>query len=874
MPPPNKFQHLPLLLRYQGPALIYGGGTQADQTRDNKQNAAGHSGSLRGSATNVITASQTRRTQRTQQGLPVIPEGIPFLLQVDPSLDLDVLREKFGFEIVSEQEDGFVIVASKDLQLSEFLKMVNDFATQIRGSATVASIHRLFDDPNQEERLRRILSEHLFQQWPFQDNTIYICDVGISCTGTEEIPKLPTKGKRDNDATWARKEADWSHARAEAYEAWDNIKSEREQEITAIVTDPAYGGEILSIIDGKPADAVELPDSFTVRAQLPGRGLRDLVLNHPYIFEVVEPDDIELPQRIQEANDRAREAVTLRPPPNNAPAVCVIDSGIQEEHYLLEPAIDKDASHCFLPGKPVTEVADQVRPAGHGTRVSGAVLYGEEIPRSGAVDLAFWIQNARVLDEHGNIPTKLFPPAALRAIVERYHQGPRKTRIFNHSIGARFPCRQRHMSAWAAEIDNLSNENDLLFIVSAGNISESAAAPFTGIKEHLAAGRNYPDYLGENSCRISNPGQCLHALTVGSVAYGAYEGEGWRSLAPGNGHPSAFSRSGLGIWNVIKPEVVEYGGDELVTNATPPDVSTPSHGRNCYPELVRSTLYPPGPAYDRDGAVGTSFSVPKVSRIAARLQEILPEESCLLYRALIVQSARWPEWAANARAADMLHVLRRIGYGIPDMERATTNTEHRTTLISAGENYIKASECHIYQVPIPASMRGPADEFDIRIEITLSYVASPRRTRRKLRRYLSTWVEWKSSKLGEDIDAFRIRALKGQDDDGSHSKGTPLPWMLDSNPNWGTIREVKRNAGTVQKDWAIVKSNALPEDFCISVVGHKGWSHDPDSTARYALTVSFEVVGKEIAIYEPLRVAVEELQAEIEAEVEVDVEAE
>ena len=103
MPPPNKFQHLPLLLRYQGPALIYGGGTQADQTRDNKQNAAGHSGSLRGSATNVISASQTRKAQRTQQGLPVVPEGIPVLLQVDPSLDLDVLREKFGFEIVSEQ---------------------------------------------------------------------------------------------------------------------------------------------------------------------------------------------------------------------------------------------------------------------------------------------------------------------------------------------------------------------------------------------------------------------------------------------------------------------------------------------------------------------------------------------------------------------------------------------------------------------------------------------------------------------------------------------------------------------------------------------------------------------------------------------------
>jgi Subtilase family len=873
MPPSAKFQHLPLLLRYQGSALIRGGGTQAPQTKANKQNAAGHSGSLRGSATNVTNAYQARQAQRNQDGLPVVPDGIPVVLQVDPSFDLDILRDKFGFEIVSEQEDGFVIVASEDLQLSAFLQMVNEFATQTYGSANVAKIHRLFDDPNQGERLKGILSERLFQIWPvLQDNQTYICDVGIVCLGTQEIPTLPNRGKRDSDANWAHKEAAWSRARAEAYEAWDNIKSAREGEITNIVT--AYGGSILSIIDNEAADAVKLPDSFTVRVQLPGRGLRDLVLNHPYIFEVVEPDDIDLPQRAQEAMDRVREAVTIRPPSKNAPAVCVIDSGIQEEHYLLEPAIDKDTSHCFLPSRPETEVADQVPPAGHGTRVSGAVLYGETIPRTGVVDLPCWIQNARVLDEHGNIPITLFPPAALRAIVERYHRGPRKTRIFNHSIGARWPCRQRHMSSWAAEIDNLTAENDILFIVSAGNISESAPAPMTGIKEHLAAGRAYPDYLSESASRVSNPGQCLHALTVGSVAYGAYEGNGWRSLATNNGHPSAFSRSGLGVWGVIKPEVVEYGGDELVTAATPPDVGTPSHGRDCYPELVRSTLYPPGPAYDRDGAVGTSFAVPKVSRIAARLQDVLPEESCLLYRALIVQSARWPEWAANAQATDMLNMLRRIGYGIPDMERATTNTEHRTTLISAGETYIKAGECHIYQVPIPASMRGPADEFDIRIEVTLSYVAAPRRTRRNLRRYLSTWVEWKSSKLGEEIDAFRIRVLKGQEDDGTHAKGMPLPWMLDSNPNWGTIRDVKRNAGTVQKDWAIVKSNALPEDFCISVVGHKGWSHDPDSTARYALTVSFEVVGQEIAIYEPLRVAVQELQAEIEAEIEVDVEAE
>jgi subtilisin family serine protease len=59
--------------------------------------------------------------------------------------------------------------------------------------------------------------------------------------------------------------------------------------------------------------------------------------------------------------------------------------------------------------------------------------------------------------------------------------------------------------------------------------------------------------------------------------------------------------------------------------------------------------------------VGTSFAAPKVSHIAAILQSLFPERSALLYRALIVQSARWPSWAEADPDSDK--VLRLIGYG-------------------------------------------------------------------------------------------------------------------------------------------------------------------------------------------------------------------
>ena len=415
------------------------------------------------------------------------------------------------------------------------------------------------------------------------------------------------------------------------------------------------------------------------------------------------------------------------------------------------------------------------------------------------------------------------------------------------------------------------------------------------MKDHLDAGRRYPKYLYEDSARVANPAQSLQALTVGSISYGAFEDGAWGSFGRQDGWPSAFSRSGPGIWNVIKPEVVEYGGDDSRTSNDPVDVRDGGIAAAC-PELVRSTMFPPGPAYDRD-AVGTSFAAPKVARIAAQLQAVLPKEPALLYRALIVQSARWPEWAEalltqirqtadpegrKALIKKVSRIVRCLGYGLPDMIRATTNTDHRTTFITSGQVSIRPLEAHIYQVPSPEALRGAGDEYDIRIEVTLSYVAQPRRTRRHLRRYLSTWVDWKSSRLGDSVTSFRVRALKEAQVGDNPQPGSTLPWVLQEKSDDGFIRDTKRNNGTVQKDWAVVKSHALPKDFCIAVVGHEGWSRDPDSTASYSLAVTFEILGQEIAIYDVLRTAVIELQEleaeagieEIEAEAEEEVEIE
>lgn len=659
------------------------------------------------------------------------------------------------------------------------------------------------------------------------------------------------------------------------------------------------------------ADAV--PDSFSVRVELSGKALRDLVINHPYVFEVVVPDDVRLDAGDDAATDQPDAADRPPQPPHpDAPAVAVIDSGIQEAHRLIAPAIDLASSYCWLPGSS-TSVVDQVKPGGHGTRVAGAILYGEDVIPG--AQLPCWVQNARVLDAKCELPKSLFPPLLIQSIVHQLYGGPRRTRIFNHSINANAACRTRHMSAWAAQIDALSTTFDVLVIQSAGNLPSNSPAPHPGIVDHLVAGRAHPDFLLEPSSRIANPGQALQVLTVGSVAYDVFESPDRRSLATHPLAPSSFSRAGPGIWGVIKPELVELGGDHIYTAGPQPRVATPSIAKHCYPSLVRSTLHGPGPLIDRD-AVGTSFAAPKVTHIIAALQAALPTASTLLYRALVVHSARWPDWAMNevrafknarddvkrvqgrlsrqrsaakkkgqppppatpidvsqreARRARLNDLIRHIGYGLPSLERALHDHPQRTTHHTNRPGRITVGTCNVHRVQLPAALRVQSAKVEVLIEVTLSYAAPPRRTRRTPKRYLATWLDWKSNRRGESLASFTARALTDEDVATDGSKDG-IPWTIGSAVDNGIVPGVSRSAGTVQKDWAYTTLGKLADDFCIAVVAHKGWSRDPGATVAYELVVSFEVVDQRVPIYEQIS-AVVEVEGEVPLDdIEVDVE--
>lgn len=857
---PEDFPHLSLVQTESGVAFLYGGGKASDQTKANLEDPARHGTLLRASARRAIRLWKAKQDAREVAGLPPVPPNVPVLLQVDPNLpDIDFLRSAFGFEIVSEQDDGFVIVASEDLDLGRLLSRIQQFwDSQGAKSRGIASVHRLYEDENQGLRLQRLLSPALLEAWGGLDGErTYTVDLGVECVSTINIRPLRSRREDEDEGAWRAREQRWTRKRDEAWRAWDAVQSERAESLIRLIQ--GHTGSVLTIAHEDTYAIAVLPDSFTVRVRISGAGLRDVVLNYPFLFEVCEPDDVESGFPVAPSPDRGDEDLSLAPPSPEAPRVCIIDSGIQDEHSLLRAAILPKASRCFIPGEPETDTADYVAPGGHGTRVAGAVLFGRSVPAAGEHRLRAWLAGARILDANGALPAELFPARAVSQIVEHYNNAPHSVRVFNHSIAVGTPCRVRHMSSWAAAIDQVSFERDVLFVQAAGNLPLVSAAPTNpGVQDHLANGKQYPEFLYEPASRIANPGQSLAALTVGSISIAEVATPGWKSFG-GQHCAASYSRSGPGLWGTLKPDVVELGGDLLRDSGDPPQVGTPAEGAEAYPELVRSTLVS-GPACSRDD-VGTSFAAPMVTRLVARLEEEFPESSVLLYRALVAHSAAWPATGDYSTPGNRACALRSFGFGVPDEERALGDTPYRVALATVDPRRIRAREVHVFQVPIPADLRSAEKSQRIQLSVSLAYTARPRRTRRRVSGYLSTRVDWRVSNANEPFSSFRARTIKGEQ--GAREKHPGFSWALTTQPHHGLVPGATRNAGTLQKDWAIVPAHDLPEILGVAVLGHPGWDADSEAFANYSLVVGLEAMDQDIEVYSPIRIAVAELQQQL-----------
>ncbi|WP_431215162.1 S8 family serine peptidase [Puia sp. P3] len=226
----------------------------------------------------------------------------------------------------------------------------------------------------------------------------------------------------------------------------DERQRAREGEIETYIN--FYQGELTDIWDNGV-------DAIFFKVSINGRGLKDVVLTYQYLFQAqfsptyIAENDL--------SNLGVLDGVTIVAPLEASAKVCVIDSGIQENHRFISPAIDSINSRSYVEGDAST--ADHVRRSGHGTKVAGAILYPNAIPSEGTYQLHSFIQNARILDNRNKISDRRLSPSLMNQIVSEYLP----TRIYNLSVAEDCSYVGIHMSPLAASLDKLIHEKRYYF---------------------------------------------------------------------------------------------------------------------------------------------------------------------------------------------------------------------------------------------------------------------------------------------------------------------------------------------------------------------------------------------------------------------------
>ena len=257
----------------------------------------------------------------------------------------------------------------------------------------------------------------------------------------------------------------------------------------------------------------------------------------------------------------------------DGPQACVVDSGVLAGHPLLRGVVVAEEDFDSGENTPVDM-------NGHGTQVSGLVVYGNIAQR---IDDNEWIPqvqlySAKVLQHDPVFGNAIVPDVQrvedqLKRAIEYFHS-EYGCRVFNVSIG--HPDRLYEggrQFACAELLDDLARTLDIVIVVSAGNVDPSipVATNSEQFKRKVAHNLNTPAH------RLIDPSTAALCLSVGAIARRDDPGKSilgnQLAVASAQGCPSVFTRCGPGVAGAVKPELVAPGGNyvaDVIAGDLPP----------------------------------------------------------------------------------------------------------------------------------------------------------------------------------------------------------------------------------------------------------------------------------------------------------------
>lgn len=554
----------------------------------------------------------------------------------------------------------------------------------------------------------------------------------------------------------------------------------------------------------------------------------------------------------EQAKWAADLAERVMPPPAVAPAVCILDSGATQAHPLIAPGLDPADQHAY---EDAWGVGDSANWNGHGTQMAGVALYGvleAALSSPTAITLRHCLETVKILPPVGQNDPELYGAVTEVGLCKAEARAPRRRRVFCMAVTSEVGLRRGRPSSWSAAVDQLcygGGDRRRLLVLATGNMRDDIIAT------------DYPD--ANDLAEAESPAQAWNALVAGAytdkitITHPDYDG--WEPLAPA-GDLSPASRTS-GIWDrqwPIRPDVVFEGGNFAHDGVNPASAIDDL-------QLLTTHYRPNIRLFDAFG--DTSAAAALTANLAAGIVAARPDLWLETVRGLVVHSAEWtPAMRAHFDAAgsqaQKMAMLRRYGWGVPDLVRALMSAANDATLMvedvllpfRKDGPQIKTGDMNLHQLPWPREELLALGDEDVELRVTLSYFIEPNPGERgwtRRHRYASHALRFAVKRSLESLPQFRQRinrAVKAEEagDVGDAAGGDN--WVL------GPIRD----RGSIHSDIWRGSAAALAERDAIGVFPVSGWWKEQpalqrwDRSARYALLVSIRAPEAEIDIYTPI----------------------
>jgi len=648
-------------------------------------------------------------------------------------------------------------------------------------------------------------------------------------------------------------------------EVWlTNNKNAYEQEV---VSNFKYVAQTYNI-EIQAESNIKFPERIITLAKLNARDILNLINSYQYLAEIRPYSTPNIAYTNMEYRDqkdwinelKARVIVN----PDSNVTVCILDTGVNNVHPLLEDILKDEDKHTFLSSWDVNDHDS------HGTEMSGIAAYGnlnEHLTSTSSVELNHTLASYKILPPTGSTEKSLWGYITEQAVATREIEKPDKIHIYSMSVTAPDTfgdVLDGTPSSWSSAIDSVLFNSDAkkLFCISAGNA-------------------NYIDdtfnYITSNIMSpIENPAQSWNALTIGAytqkdtITDEEEEYIDYDVVMAKKDEISPFTTTSY-LWDkqwCIKPDIVFEGGNLLLNTirnqkTEHEDLALLTTHSNIMRDLITWTF-----ATSAANALGANF--------VARLYSTFPEATPETIRGLVVHSANWTDKmiaqfkeASDSSKDVYKKLLRTCGYGVPDFNKAVKCYTNSLTLIAEDTiqpffkdgSSIKTNIMNLYELPWPKEALEDLGSQEVEMRITLSYFIEPAPTEMAVNsfnryNYPSHGLRFEINHPTEDIEQFKTRCNKHGRDEEFELSGL-------SSRNYWKLGVNNRNRGSIISD--VWKGKAVELASCnhIAVYPINGWWRTRnhlkvyDSVARYTLIVSIYSPSLQTDIYTPVQVQIE-----------------